>query len=259
MKELFSLFKYAFFNVLRAKWLIFYALFFTTITSALLNFGGEASKVTASILNIILLLVPLVSILYGSIHWYNGEPFSQLLLTQPLRRSTVYLAQWLAISCGLAGSFLGSIFFSLAIFRLINTQSLFILFIGTLLTFIFVGIGLLVAVLINDRMKGLGLVILSWLYFSLIHDLVVFILIANFSEYPIEVPSILLMLLNPIDLARLAILLSIDLSAMMGYTGRILQELLSRPSGMAFAIFSLGVWTIFPVFFGVRYFSKKDL
>ena len=244
---------------MRTKWLPFYALFFLAFTAALLRFGGDPSKVTASLLNIILLVVPLVSILYSSVHWYNAEPFTGILITQPIRRSSVYISTWLAISSGLTLSFVVSTGLSLWFFNAIHFNSLFLLAIGGLLGFVFVGIGMLIAVIVADRMKGLGLIFLVWLYFSLLHDVVVFLFISSFGEYPIEIPSIGLMLINPIDLARCALLLSIDLSAMMGYTGRILQEVLSKPIGLAIAVLTLLMWTIVPAVCGAKYFEHKDL
>lgn len=259
MRELLLLIKYQLANVSRAKWLIAYALFFFVFVNALLMFGSDRSKATASVLSVILLIVPMISILYSSIYWYNSESFTSLLLTQPLRRSSVFLANWLAISVGLAGSFVSSTSAALLINHSFEKGSLVVLFFGCVLSFIFVGLGLLTSVCIADRMKGVGVTFLLWLYFSILHDALVFAMAASFREYPIEVPTMVLLASNPVDLARIQLLLALDLSAMMGYTGKILQQALSGYMGFALVSGALLLWVSLPVLLALRIFSRKDL
>src|SRR5690606_19654258 len=110
-----------------------------------------------------------------------------------------------------------------------------------------------------DRMKGIGLTFVAWLYFAIFHDALVFFLISTFHEYPIETPSMILMALNPIDLARVSMLLTLDLSAMMGYTGRILQRTLSSSSGLILRSGVLTLWILVPAMIAARKFRSKDL
>jgi Cu-processing system permease protein len=53
-----------------------------------------------SLLNIILLVVPLVSIIFSTIYVYNSAEFIELLVSQPLRRTSI----WLSLFAGLATS-----------------------------------------------------------------------------------------------------------------------------------------------------------
>jgi len=108
-------------------------------------------------------------------------------------------------------------------------------------------------------MKGVGLAFLIWFYFSIFHDVLVFAVASAFKEYPVEIPAMLLMAINPIDLARVDVLLALDFSAMMGYTGKILQSTLSGALGSLLTSLALAVWTFAPVLCGVRIFSKRDL
>lgn len=258
-RELFLLMKYQFYNVIRARWLIAYAAAFFIFTHALLLFGSEPSKTIASLLSIILLMVPLISVLYASIYWYNSEAFHSVLLTQPVRRSQVYLSSWLSVASGLVGSYFLGTFSALALQWFFEPSVILVVLMGGLLSFIFVGLGLLISVLIQDRMKGIGAAFLLWMYFAIFHDLIVFALAWTMKEYPIEVPSLALMILNPVDLTRVIVLLSLDFSAMMGYTGRILQSFLSGSFGKVISFLALFFWIVLPAVFGVRVFSKKDL
>lgn len=259
MSELLILTKYTLANVTRAKWLFGYSAALFVLVSGLLFFGGTEARVAGSLLTLVLFIVPMISIFYATFYWYHTEPYAKLLLTQPIRRSYVFIANWIAVSCGLSGTFLIGSGLALAIKQTLDSSTLTVLLFGALLSFIFSGIGLLNAVLIADRMKGLGSAFLLWFYFSILHDVLVFAAASIFSEYPIETPAIALMIINPIDLARVHILMKLDLGAMMGYTGRILQTLLSSSWSLALTGLAEIIWAFLPVTIGVRFFRKCDL
>lgn len=259
IKEFLSLAKYQVINVARAKWLIVYGVFFFLLTNGLLMFGGDSSKAAASILSIVLFIVPMISILYASIYWYNSEPFTRLLLTQPLRRSVVFLSNWFSVSLGLAGSFVLSLGLALIVQSYFDINTIIVMLFGCILTFVFTGLGILLSVLIPDRMKGVGAAFLLWFYFSILHDVLVFAIVSTFKSYPIEIPAMILMAINPIDLTRVQVLLSLDLSAMMGYTGKILQSTLSGAFGYILTVCVQLMWVLLPILLGIRIFSKKDL
>lgn len=257
--EFATVFKYAFFNIMRAKWILFYMLIVSSFAYSLLRFSNDAGKTTLSLLNVVLLIVPMVSSFYGSVYWYNSDSFIRLLLTQPIRRTTVFLSTWIAISSALAASFAFSIGVPILLLSSFSFGNGLLIFVGTVLTFIFTAIGILIAILNTDRMKGTGLTFVAWLYFAILHDAVVFFLISSFNDYPIEVPSMLLMALNPIDLGRVILLLALDLSAMMGYTGRILQRAISSSHALVFGTGVLALWLLVPAWIAARYFKAKDL
>lgn len=259
MNDFLSLAKYEVFNLLRAKWLLAYGLFFGGFAFAILQYGGEPEKTVASLMSITLLVVPMTSVFYATFYWYSTETFTALLLTQPLRRSSVYLARWAALSGGLAGTYLAGSFLGIAAQGAMSAGAFLLLTLGAALTFIFVSLGMLIAVLVSDRMKGIGLALTAWLYVSVLHDALVFFAISAFQEYPVEIPGMLLMALNPVDLARVTLLMSLEYGAMMGYTGRILQKALSSAMGVSLTSLALLLWVLVPVAFGVKAFRGKDL
>src|SRR5690606_12685889 len=95
---------------------------------------------------------------------------------------------------------------------------------GLFLTVIFVSIAMLAAGITRDKAKGIGLSILLWLFFSLIFDALVLFFLFQFQDYPLERVMVFFSFLNPIDLGRVQILLQMDISALMGYTGAIFRE-----------------------------------
>jgi Cu-processing system permease protein len=130
---------------------------------------------------------------------------------------------------------------------------------GVLLSIIFVSIALLATVKTRDKAKGIGAAIMLWLYFSLLFDGLVLFLLFQFADYPIEKPMIAVSALNPIDLSRILILLQLDVSAMMGYTGAVFKDFFGTYPGMIFSLVILLFWIVLPVWYSTRKFNSKDL
>jgi Cu-processing system permease protein len=66
------------------------------------------------------------------------------------------------------------------------------------------------------------------------------------------------MLANPMDLARVALLLQFDVAALLGYTGAVMQKFFGRAIGVTVTSLALAVWVFAPLFAGMRAFQKKD-
>jgi len=93
-------------DMLRSKWSIIYVLFFMASAFFLLYFSNNLSKAIISLMNIVLTIVPLISVMLGVVYYYNSLEFAELLLAQPLKRSSVFLGQYLGLSLSLCMSFL---------------------------------------------------------------------------------------------------------------------------------------------------------
>jgi Cu-processing system permease protein len=65
--------------------------------------------------------------------------------------------------------------------------------------------------------------------------------------------------LNPIDLGRIQILLQLDISALMGYTGAVFREFFGNTTGIVLSFSGLILWIIFPILISVKKFKRKDL
>ncbi|MDX1372965.1 MAG: hypothetical protein R3321_10870, partial [Nitrososphaeraceae archaeon] len=74
--------RYEIHNTIRNKWVVLYTLFFFLIGYALFTFSGEVNKAYISLMNIIINIIPLVSIIFGSIYLYNSREFIEMMLSQ---------------------------------------------------------------------------------------------------------------------------------------------------------------------------------
>ena len=250
--------KYIMTDILRSRIMIIYTIVLLVTSFTLFSLEDNANKGLLSLLNIILIIVPLFSLLFSTIYIYNSAEFIELLVSQPLQRKSIWQSFSIGLAISLSLAFIIGIGLPVLIFQF-NTIGLILIIVGTLLGIIFVAIALWAAVQIRDKAKGIGMAILLWMYFSLLFDGFVLFLLFKFDDYPLEKPMILVSALNPIDLGRVLILLQLDISAMMGYTGAIFKDFFGTILGLSIAFITLLVWVLIPLYFSTRKFIRKDL
>lgn len=250
--------KYVIVDIIQNKIVLIYTFLLLLISLSVFNLESNAAKGLLSLLNIILILVPLISIIFSTIYIYNSSEFIELLVSQPVKRKSI----WLSLFGGLAASLSLAFFIGAGIPILLyhaDATGITMILTGLFLTVIFVSIAMLAAGITRDKAKGIGLSILLWLYFSLIFDALVLFFLFQFQDYPLERAMVFFSFLNPIDLGRVQILLQMDISALMGYTGAIFREFFGDQIGVALSFFGLFIWIAIPLFISLKKFSKKDL
>ncbi|MEO7264875.1 MAG: ABC transporter permease subunit [Ferruginibacter sp.] len=255
---MYKIIKYVITDILRNKIVLVYTLFLLAASLSVFSLEDNSSKGLLSLLNIILIIVPLVSVIFSAIYVYNSSEFIELLVSQPLKRKTI----WLSLFTGLAASLSIAFFIGAGIPVLLyqgNAIGFTMIANGILLSVIFVAIAMLATIKTRDKAKGIGIAIMLWLYFSLLFDGLVLFILFQFADYPMEKPMIALSALNPIDLSRILILLQLDVSAMMGYTGAVFKDFFGTYIGLIFSISVLFLWIVLPVWYATRKFNTKDL
>ena len=253
-----KVFKYVMLDILRNKIVLAYTLLLLVLSLSIFQLETDSTKGILSILHVVLIIVPLVSAVFSTIYIYNSAEFIELLVSQPIKRESI----WLSIVLGLASSLIMAFLIGCGIPILLmgNTEvSLLVAGMGVLLTLIFVCISALAAVYTRDKAKGIGVAILLWLFFTLLYDGLIMFLLFQFMDYPIEKTLAGISLLNPIDLARILILLKLDVSALMGVTSAIFKEFFGSITGRAITLIALLIWAIAPLVLSVRKFRVKNL
>lgn len=249
-------------DVLRSRWLIAYALFFLVTTDVLLRFTGGEAKGLLGLMNIVLLVIPLVTTVFGTMYFHHGREFVELLLAQPVSRRHLFGGLYLGLALPLAGAFLAGAGVPLAVHLSCSGDVAWtaatLLAVGTALTAAFAAVALLIAVAIDDAVRGLGVAIATWLGAAVLYDGAVLFLAMTFADYPMERPLLALMLLNPVDLGRVVLLLQFDVSALMGYTGAVFQRFFGGAVGMTIAGAAMLLWIGVPALLGLRAFQRKD-
>ncbi len=250
--------KYVLYDILQNRIVIGYTLFLLAVSFGLFNLSGDATKGLVSLLNIVLIVTPLVSIVFATIHFYNASEFIELLAAQPIRRSVIVWSEFVGLATAMLLSALVGIGIPVLLFAP-NATGLTLVIVAAGLSVAFVSIALLASVLTRDKAKGIGVALLLWFYFALLYDALVLFLMFSFADYPLEKAMLAVIALNPIDLARVVVLLQMDISALMGYTGALFREFLGTGWGIGFAIVMLLLWVTLPMLWAARVFRKKDL
>jgi len=98
-----------------------------------------------------------------------------------------------------------------------------------------------------------------WFYFALIYDGLVLLVLFSFSDYPLEKLTLLLSSLNPIDLGRIFLMLQLDISALMGYTGATYKDFFGSSFGLLYTVGIMVIWAMVPLWLALRYFNRKDI
>ena len=248
--------------MIRSRWVFIYTGFYFLSTISLLLLSNQLSKVLISMTNITLILTPLIGILFGTIYYYNSKEFIQLLMAQALSRWSIFLGMYSGMVIALCLSIIVGIGLPLIFYGILGSADLpiFLLLIGTgcILSIIFSLIAFLIAMRFDDKVKGLSISIFVWLFFAIIYDGIFLLLLLTFKDYPLDKLTIGLLTFNPIDLSRILILMKLDMSAMMGYTGAVLSKFLGRSAGMLVISTSLMLWILLPLWRLYKIGQKKD-
>ena len=151
--------KYVIVDILRNKIVIAYTLFLLLISLRVFNLAHNPAKDLLSLLNLVLIIVPLVSIIFSTIYIYNSSEFIELLVSQPLKRKKI----WISLFVGLGGSLALAVLTGVGLPILLyssNITGFVMLGMAVLLTIIFVSIAMLAAIITRDKAKDIGVSIL---------------------------------------------------------------------------------------------------
>ena len=259
---MFKILKYSFYDLMRSRWTYVYFLFYLCLGFVLLFLNTDVSKAIITLLNIIMILTPLIGTVFGIMYYYNAKEFTELLLAQPIKRRTIFMGQYLGVAVSLSLSLVLGLGVPFLAYGLLKSGAIWnfatLLLIGALLTFIFTALSINIGLSNNNKIKGFGYAILLWLFMAVIYDGIFLITLVYFNEYPLDKLALGLTAFNPIDLSRILILLKLDISALLGYTGAVFQKFFGTSSGMFISFGLMLVWIVLPLWRLVRISQKKD-
>lgn len=262
MRAAARVFRYQLQNVRRSRAVLVYGLLLLAITHALLHFGGGGPRAILSLLNLVLLIVPLVSLVFGTVHLHGAREFVELLLAQPVGRRPLFAGLWGGLTLPLIVAFALGVglpfLWSGGAGRELAAPLALLLVTGTLLTAVFTALAAWIAVRFDDRARGFGVALGLWAVVAIAWDGLILLVVASFGDWPLDVPLLALSMLNPVDAARVGLVLSLDAPALTGYTGALMQRALGATGGLALTMAALVLWVILPLMLARRRFVRKD-
>lgn len=254
--------KYSFYDLMRSRWSYVYFLFYLLLGTVLLFLNNDLSKAIITLMNVIIVLVPLIGTIFGVMYYYNSKEFTELLLAQPLKRNSIFLGQYLGVSLSLTMSLVLGIGIPFIVYGIFKSDSIWnfsvLLTTGAFLTFIFTAIAFNISLSNENKIKGFGYAVLLWLFLAIIYDGIFLMSLIFFEDYPLDKLSLFGTMLNPIDLSRTLILLKLDISALLGYTGAVFKKFFGTGLGLVVSLLMLLVWIMIPILRIIIKSKKKD-
>ncbi|MFK5890295.1 MAG: ABC transporter permease [Flavobacteriaceae bacterium] len=259
---MFKILKYSFFDLMRSRWSYVYFIFYLILGFVLLFLNNNVSKAIITLMNIVIVLTPLIGTIFGVMYYYNSREFTELLLAQPLKRREIFMGQYLGVAISLSLSLvlgLGIPFVAYGLFKSTDIFNFILLIVvGGFLNFIFVALSYNIALSNENKIKGFGYAILMWLFLAVIYDGFFLISLVVFNDYPLDKVALLASMFNPIDLSRILIILKLDISALLGYTGAVFKQFFGTNMGLFASLTMLTLWVILPVWRINVKVKKKD-
>ncbi len=254
--------KYSFYDLVRSRWSYVYFAFYLLLGVVLLFLNNDLSKAVITLMNVIIVLVPLIGTIFGVMYYYDSKEFTELLLAQPLKRSSIFLGQYLGVALSLSMSLVLGLGIPFVFYGIFKSNAIWdfslLLITGTFLTLIFTALAFYIALSNGNKIKGFGYAILLWLFLAIIYDGIFLLSLIVFNDYPLDKLSLVGTMLNPIDLSRTLILLKLDISALLGYTGAVFKKFFGTNFGLIVSISMLAIWVVLPVWRIVAKSRKMD-
>ncbi len=258
----------------RSKWTLIFALVFGVLALGIATVGlttaGYAgfqsfTRTSASLLNLVLYIVPLMALLMGTLSFTSEKAANDLLFAQPISRSEILLGKTL----GLFGSILVSTLIGFGLAGVIiavnvgaNGSLRYLMFVGLALGLglAFLSLAILAAIAAHRRASAFGLALFLWFFFVIFYDLLV--IGVTFLMKPTMANAFTLFSLfgNPVDIVRVAGLILLGGREMFGPAGALLVRTLGGTTGVMILVMAMiGLWIIIPLIIANRLLWKQDI
>jgi Cu-processing system permease protein len=259
-------------DAVRSRWLIAFAITFAVVATLIAHVQGQGGSIggqglnrtTASIINLCLMLVPLLALLLGaaSISGERERGTLGTLMSQPMSSTEILLgkyaglnvALWLAVGLGFGGAGLLLAFFGTT--AGMGTYLGFVLLSGVLASAM-LGVGVLISVLSDSRLKAISIAVLAWFLFVIAYDLGAIGMALALT--PSGRTLFLAVMANPVEAVRIMAVMGIESDLnILGPLGSYVNDTLGRTGAYAFLATAIAAWTVIPVALAAWLFGQQD-
>jgi len=238
--------------------------YFGLVTGGAVGFQGFA-RTSVSLLNMVLYIVPLVALVTGTISFTSEKSASELLFSQPVTRGEILLGKFLGlfasmltatlVGFGLAGAVIAANAGTEGSWR----YPAFVAF-SLLLALIFLSLSAFVSALCGRKSKALGVALFVWFFFVLFYDLLVIGVTFLFKERTANAFIFGSLFGNPVDMVRVASLMTLNGKDIFGAGGAaLLRSLGGESSSFALLLVALFLWVVVPLFIAQRLLRRQDI
>ena len=260
----------------RSRWTqvfatVFAALSLAVAVSGYVLSGGHGvqdfSRTTASLVQLVLLLVPLAALLMGVLTLIPDRGAAELLFSQPVSRRTILLGRITGLLMALtAAQLIGFGAAGLVIYSNAGEAGFAgfaLLVLGSaILTLVFLGLAALVSVgsAGRRRTRALSLGLVVWFVTAILVDLTALGIASLLPSGAASRVLIVSVLANPSGALRTGAFLALEGTAAFGAGSLALLRFTRGPAGAALLIaLSLLFWAVIPPFLAARRLQRTDL
>ena len=261
---------------MRSRWTLIFALVFAALslgvaTSGYILSGGSGfqdfSRTSASLVQLVVLVVPLASLLMGVLALSPERGTAELLFSQPVSRTSILLGQMLGLFGALAAAQL--VGFGLAgavVFLNVGEEGglgyavLVLASLGLTAAFLAIAAWLSAGAIGRKRTRALALALVLWFVSVILLDLVtlgVASLLPSGAASRVLIGSVIL---NPVGAVRTGALLGIEGTAAFGSASLAFLRFTHGPVGAGFLLCaSVLAWVVVPTLLAARRLRRTDL
>lgn len=259
-------------RAIESRWLFGFAALFASFVLGLSFFGlaqsGEVgftgfARVTLSLLNLVLFVVPLVGLLLGVTSVTGSAESLAMLLAQPVSRAEVLAGKFAGVTAAIGmAQLLGLGGGGLVVALNAGADQLggfaVLCFVSLALAVLSVATALAIASVWPDRLRATGAALALWLLLVVAYDLAVLGATTVFRGAGLQAVLLPALLLNPVDLARVLVTMAVGRGALFGPTAAVLARTLGSAPGIAVAMAALLLQTAVPLWVALRVFRRRD-
>jgi len=259
-------------QALESRWLFGFTALLAALVLGLSFFGMAQSRevgfqgfarVTLSLMNLVLFIVPLTGLMLGVTSVTGGSGALPLLLAQPVSRREVLAGKLVGLAGALTVAQLvgfggGGVVVALSAGADQVRGFAALAGLSIALGWLMVSTSLMIAVLRPDRLKAMSTALFLWLLLVVAYDLVVLGATTLLGGLPLQRVLVPALLLNPVDIARVLTTLAVGSGALFGPTSAVLMQLAGTTAGIGLGLLVLGVETIVPAAIAMWVFERRD-
>ena len=259
----------------RSRWLQTFAVVFAGLSLAVAGAGyilsgghgvQDFSRTAVSLVQVVLLLVPLAALVFGGLALTPDRGAAELLYSQPVPRSAILIGRMLGVWLALAAAeLIGFGIAGLVVQTQAGLDGLWrygaLVVTAIVITGVFLAIATLLASLnAGRRTRVLAAALVVWFITVVLFDVAVLGIASMLRSGSASRLLISATLINPVDAARTGALLAIEGTAAFGAASLALLRF-TGGMGMAAALvgFSLAVWLVAPLWLAARAVSRADV
>jgi Cu-processing system permease protein len=259
---------------IRNKWTVIFAVVFGILVVSISYIGirtegfsgmQDFTRTSASLLNLVLYIVPLVALTMGTLSFTGDKGSAELLFSQPLSRAEVLIGKWLGVFFSIALSTL--IGFSLAGIIVVTANGLeglgryvWFVLLSLSLSLVFLSVSVLVATTSKRKSRAFGIALSLWFFFVLFYDLLSLGGSLMFKGQSANMFLFLSLFGNPVDMVRVATLILLDNVTIFGVAGAAMMRFLGGAiASIALLVAGLLTWMCAPLLVSTRLIRQQDL